>query len=188
MCNTMNDELYETLESTKRDLINPVGAVIREARKEKKLTQQELAQLAGVSPVTLSRIETGEHDPMKTTLQKISPHIGIPYPELLVKAGYSNARGEGTLYTRDGNMLDLLGIVTAVYRADSDLLGCFQGFDKYASEENIKVIKVLLGAIRKEVEVAESKGDDKEGFDKFFVNTFRALKRFILETLVPMTV
>lgn len=185
LCNTMN-EMNETLESTERDLKNPVGAVIKEARKSKKLTQKELALLAKVSHVTLSRIETGDYDPTKSTLQKISPHIGVPYPELLIKAGYNNASGEGTLYDRDGNTLDLLGIVTAVYHADSDLLKCFQGFDKYASEENVKVLEVLLGAMRKEVEATESKGSDEDGFNKFFVNTFRALKRFILETLVPV--
>lgn len=185
LCNTMN-EPNEALESTMQNPRNPVGAVIKEARKAKKLTQKELALLADVSSVTLSRIETGECDPTKSTLQKISPHIGIPYPKLLIMAGYSNARGEGSIFGRDGNKLDLLGIVSAIYYADSDLLKCFQGFDKYGSEENVKVLMILLGAMRKEVEATESKGSDEDGFNEFFVNTFRALKRFILETLNPV--
>lgn len=188
MCNGMNEtnEMNETLESAKRELKNPVGKLIKEARKAKKLTQKELGRLAGVNAVTLSRIETGWTDPEKSTLQKISPHIGVPYPELLVKAGYSNARGEGALYSRDGTMLDLLDIVTSIYHADSDLLGHFRDFDKFASEENVKVIEFLLGAMRKEVEVTESRGSDENSFNQFFVNTFRAVKRFLLETLAPV--
>lgn len=188
MCNGMNEtnEINETLESVERELKNPVGELIKEARKAKKLTQKELGQLAGVNPVTLSRIETGWTDPEKSTLQKISPHIGVPYPELLVKAGYGNARGEGALYSRDGTMLDLLGIVTSIYRADSDLLGYFRDFDKFASEENVRVIKVLLGAMRKEVKATESRNSDENSFNQFFVNTFQAVKRFLLETLVPV--
>ncbi len=178
-------EINETLERVDREFKNPVGKLIKEARKAKKLTQKELAQLSDVSTVTLSRIESGEYDPTKSTLQKISPHIGIPYPELLIKAGYSNPRGEGALYGRDGNMLDLLDIVTAIYRADSDMLGYFRGFDKFASEENVRVIRILLEAMRKEADTPEPKDSDEGRFHQFFVNTFGALKRFILETLTP---
>ncbi len=185
MCNTKN-EMNIVLEKTKQGLREPVGLVIKNARKAKKLTQMELARLADISYVTLSRIETGECDPTKSTLQKISPHLGIPYPELLAKAGYNNSMGDGRIFDRDGNVLDLVGIVAAIYYADSDLLRCFQGFDKFASEENVKVITVLLGAMRKEAEVTESNDDEESAFNKFFVNTFRALKRFILETLIPV--
>lgn len=187
MNNEMNGtiEMHESLKRTEGELRNPVGELIKEARKAKKLTQKELGQLAGVNSVTLSRIETGLTDPERSTLQKISPHIGIPYPELLVKAGYSNARGEGALYGRDGTMLDLLGIVTSIYRADSDLLGYFHDFDQFASEENVRVLKVLLRAMRKEVEAAGSSSDENS-FNQFFVNTLRAVKRFLLEALAPV--
>ena len=160
-----------------------IGELIREARKAKKLTQKELANLAAVSPVTLSRIETGENDPTKDTLQKISAHIGVPYPELLVKAGYSNARGDGRLFARDGNTLDTLNLVTSIYRADSDLLSYFQDFELFGSEENVQVLKYLLKAMRKEVEVSESADNEGSWLSKFFVETFAALKRFIISSL-----
>lgn len=185
----MSNGVKEMVESTERNPEspgNPVGELIKQARRSKKLTQKELASFANVSPVTLSRIETGESDPTRSTLQKISPHIGVPYPELLVKAGYSNARGEGALYSRDGNMLDMLSIISSIYRADSDLLICFSDFEKFSSEENVEVIKRLLCAMRKEVEVAESESYDSDRLNGFFVSMFRALKRFIFESLAPI--
>lgn len=180
------NEMKSAPESAKQEPKYPVGEVIKEARKAKKLTQKDLGKLAGVNPVSLSRIETGLVYPVKSTLQKISPHIGVPYPELLIKAGYSNARGEGALYGKDGAMLDLLGIVTSIYRADSDLLGCFRDFEKYATEENVEVIKILLMAMRKEVDATESNNVGESSFNLFFTNTLGAVRRFLLEMLTPV--
>ena len=161
----------------------PIGEIIKEARKNKNLTQKGLAELASISYVTLSRIETGDSDPTKETLQKISAHIGIPYPELLEKAGYNNARGDGRLFSRDGNTLDTLNLVTSIYRADSDLLSYFQDFEYFGSAENVLVLKYLLKAMRKEVEVAESADNEGSWLSEFFVKTFAALKRFIISSL-----
>lgn len=150
---------------------------IRDARIQKHLGQKELAELVGISSAQLCRIENAESRPTKPTLQKLSAYISIPYPELLRIAGYSNAKGEETLYNKEGEKLDTYNLVSSIYRADSSLLECFQDFDEIGDEENVRVLKVLLHSMRKEVELRET------GENRLFLNTFKALKEFIITAL-----
>ena len=151
---------------------------IRDARMQKRLGQKELAELIGISPAQLCRIENADSRPTKPTLQKLSAYIDIPYSELLSIAGYSNAKGEETLFNKEGKKLDTYNLVSSIYKADSSLLECFQNFDEIGDEENVRVLKVLLHSMRKEVELRENGGNS------LFLNTFKALKRFILTALV----
>ncbi len=48
-----------------------IGALVR-ARRARKLTQQTLAELAGVSQGEISRFESGEHSPKLETLDQIA--------------------------------------------------------------------------------------------------------------------
>lgn len=50
---------------------------IKELRKEKGLTQAELAKLIGVNPVTLSRYETGDRKPKIDKLEKMAEIFGV---------------------------------------------------------------------------------------------------------------
>ena len=152
---------------------------IREARMQKRLGQKELAELVGISPAQLCRIENGDSRPTKPTLQKLSAYIDIPYPELLSIAGYSNAKGDETLFNKDGEKLDTFNLVSSIYKADSSLLECFRDFETFGDEENVRVLKVLLHSMRKEVELREI-GES----NSLFLNTFKALKRFIITALM----
>ena len=49
-----------------------LGAAIRERRKAKGMTQQQLSDLADVNRSHLSLIETGEHHPTKRTVEEIA--------------------------------------------------------------------------------------------------------------------
>jgi len=60
-----------------------IGKVILTLRKEKNLTQQELGDLLGVSPKTISKWECGNGLPDITILNKISKELGITIDELL---------------------------------------------------------------------------------------------------------
>jgi transcriptional regulator with XRE-family HTH domain len=64
------------------------GALIRELRLRRKLTQETLAAGAGISTEHLSRIETGKHEPSLRTIEKIAPLLGVT-------AGYLNADALG---------------------------------------------------------------------------------------------
>lgn len=52
-----------------------IGKDIRDARKDQDLTQEELAELAGVSRPTIARVETGSN--ISTgTLEKVAKALG----------------------------------------------------------------------------------------------------------------
>ena len=53
------------------------GIIIKGARLNKNLTQQELGSKSGVSPNTIARIERGLQKPSFSTLKKLSKIIDI---------------------------------------------------------------------------------------------------------------
>jgi len=63
--------------------INKVGKLIQTLRKQKKLTQQDLADKLGVSPKTISKWETGGGLPDISFLKRISEIFNITIEELL---------------------------------------------------------------------------------------------------------
>jgi transcriptional regulator with XRE-family HTH domain len=66
---------------------------LREVRERRFLTQQQLAERAGVAKVTIARIETGATRPSFTTVRKlaaaleVSPEEIVPNPALLRRGG-----------------------------------------------------------------------------------------------------
>ncbi len=48
------------------------------ARKRRKHTKKSLAEAVGISPLTLTRLESGENHPEEDTLHKISNELGFP--------------------------------------------------------------------------------------------------------------
>ena len=60
-----------------------VGKLIMELRKEKRMTQQELGDILGVSPKTISKWECNNGLPDVNILNKISSVFGISVDELL---------------------------------------------------------------------------------------------------------
>lgn len=66
-----------------------LGRTIRGLRKGRKLSQTELAEGAGVSLMTISRIERGEHDPHIKTLARIARALGVSMLDVLRSSGYS---------------------------------------------------------------------------------------------------
>lgn len=60
--------------------------LIKDARKQRGMTQSELAEKLGVNRATLSKYENGQIDPTASQLMKISEILGVPLYYLL---GYS---------------------------------------------------------------------------------------------------
>lgn len=54
-----------------------VGELIKKARKEKGLTQEELGKRLNVSASMIGQYETGVRNPKRTTLQKIADALGV---------------------------------------------------------------------------------------------------------------
>ncbi len=62
-----------------------VGLRIKELREARNFTGKELAERAGISPQSLSRIENGRHDVVFTTLQRILAAMGCSLRDLSVE-------------------------------------------------------------------------------------------------------
>jgi transcriptional regulator with XRE-family HTH domain len=72
--------------------MQPVGALLREWRQRRRMTQLDLALDAEVSARHLSFIETGRAQPSREMLMRLSEELGIPLRErnaLLVAAGHA---------------------------------------------------------------------------------------------------
>ncbi len=56
---------------------------LRDVRQRKALTQQQLAERAGVNRVTIARIEGGKDEPFPTTVRKVADALGVEPEDLL---------------------------------------------------------------------------------------------------------
>ena len=61
----------------------PIAVKLRDLREERGLTHKEAAELAGVSHLTLIRLESGERPPYMPTVTKIARGYGVPVEELV---------------------------------------------------------------------------------------------------------
>ena len=70
-----------------------VGDYLKQLRKEKSISQRELAEKSGISNAEISRIETGERQkPSPDVLRQLASALNVPYESLMDKAGYINER------------------------------------------------------------------------------------------------
>ena len=67
---------------TKRASVT-VGDRVRAKRLALKLSQYEVAKLAGIRPETMSKLETGKNAASLVTLHKVAPILGTTIDELL---------------------------------------------------------------------------------------------------------
>ena len=65
------------------DLSGQVGGNLREIRKSKRMSLEELANVSNVSKLTLGKIERGETNPTVNILWKICRGLNIPLVALL---------------------------------------------------------------------------------------------------------
>ena len=66
---------------------------LKDVRQRKALTQQQLAERAGVNRVTIARIEGGKDEPFPTTVRKVADALGVEPEELLEPVAESAANG-----------------------------------------------------------------------------------------------
>ena len=50
---------------------------LRDIREGKFISQVDLAKLSGVTPATISRIESGKHKPRFVTIRKLAKALGV---------------------------------------------------------------------------------------------------------------
>jgi transcriptional regulator with XRE-family HTH domain len=61
----------------------PIAVKLRDLRAERGLTQKQAAELARVTPETLSDLESGKRPPYMPTVTKIARAYGVPIEELV---------------------------------------------------------------------------------------------------------
>ncbi len=164
-----------------------IGAIIKQARIDKNLSQKGLAQLSDISQVQLCRIENDECIPSKNSLWNISAHIGIGYSSLIVQAGYNNVAGTNIFLKKDGQELNINQLICSIYKADSDLLDYFQDFETIGNSENVTVLKLVLQAMRKEAANEDTLSRTDSLMNPYFKTIFQSLKKFIISSLMPIT-
>ena len=74
------------------DIKKELGSKIKSIRKSKGLTQEQLAELIGIEPPSLSYIETGKFSPSIETLQKLSEVLQVGVWEFYYFETLSNAQ------------------------------------------------------------------------------------------------
>ncbi|HSY51734.1 MAG TPA: helix-turn-helix transcriptional regulator [Thermoanaerobaculia bacterium] len=85
-----------------------VGALIRQFRSERQMTQQHLANLAGIHAQTVSDIERGKHQPSDETMDSLAAALGVTPSQLDARRlGEAVARDAKTLVQREAIALAL---------------------------------------------------------------------------------
>jgi transcriptional regulator with XRE-family HTH domain len=64
-------------------LLTELGANLRAARKEKEITQEQLAELIEVHPRIVQKIEAGDLNPKTTTLIRIQAYLDCSWERLI---------------------------------------------------------------------------------------------------------
>lgn len=166
--------ILEEIEALTQDTL---GECIQKAREKKNISQKELAKLADISAAQLSRIESDKTGVSSAYLKRISGCIGVPYADLLFKAGYSDISGDRPLYNKTGDIIDTINISESIYKADVELLECLSNIDQYATSSDINALKAFIKGIKKMGKLRNNhKPTDKE---KEYINIFNALTNFI---------
>lgn len=88
---------------------------ITEARKNKGLTQEELADRAGVTVRTIQRIESGDTVPRNFTLKAIAQSLDLPFEELIAANGNALSPDDKTDTESDIHFLKLLNLSSFTY-------------------------------------------------------------------------
>ncbi len=87
-----------------------IGTTIKAARKQKGITQEELAERSQVNLRTIQRIENGENTPRTKTLALIAEPLNLEVTHLLALTNDAQARNWGVL-AAEGFFLMILNLV-----------------------------------------------------------------------------
>jgi DNA-binding Xre family transcriptional regulator len=77
------------------DEAKQIGLRLRELRKRKQLSSKEVAERAGITAQSLSRIELGHHDVVFTTLRKLLAAMGCTLQDLAEVQAASSSEKTG---------------------------------------------------------------------------------------------
>ena len=141
-------------ELTPAPIVARVGAALRAARTQRRLSQSELARLAGVSPSAISQAERGQRGLSLETLLELTGRLGMTVDELLrgdVVAGYRLGRRHHPRTRRGeaGNQpLPLLDDPAAGLRAYVVHLPPRESGSPHVAHKGVELVSVACGLVQ----------------------------------------
>lgn len=141
------------------DLARQVAETLRERRKTRGMSLDELAAASGVSRAALSQIETQKSNPSLSVLWKIAVGLGIPFSELLGSSGpVANVlrRGDAQVLRSADGRLESRPVTPAGFSRDLEMYELrLAGRSSHAAEAHAagtkELIIVLSGVLRMHV-------------------------------------
>lgn len=106
-----------------------VGERIKYFRKKRKMTQEQLAELTGIHPVSIRKYETNKMQPQIEQIERIASTLQVNANAII---GYNGAP------TRIDTVGDLMGLLMTLYRARVLLIAGKQGADFSMEPETAK--------------------------------------------------
>ena len=98
-----------------------LGAKIREYRKKKQLTQEELATLVGIEIPSLSNIENGKNYPNSETIEKIAKGLNVEIFELYIFEHLKDFDEEKMLEEINSALKDNSDLLKKIYKITVNL-------------------------------------------------------------------
>lgn len=126
-------------------LLDGLGPAIRRVRRERGLTQEEVATEVGASVAHLSRLESGARQPSLDGLLRIAAALGVEVGELLEA---SEEPGPGTV---------VRGATSPVYESEGL---SFQSLTPEAGPEGLAAMKIVFPSDRSVPEYKEHEGEE----------------------------
>ncbi|MGD2351960.1 helix-turn-helix domain-containing protein [Bacillus subtilis] len=121
-----------------------LGQAIKLIRKDSRLTQEELAELANLSRSYVADIERGRYSPSMSTLEKIAEALNITVADILSK---------------DTNKFERYDVGSRLEDISEDLIRCgdLMFFGEKLSPESIELIKESIDHIKRQMKIINSK-------------------------------
>ena len=131
---------------------------LKELRKEKKLTQQEVAEVLGVNEKTVSRWEKGENEIKLAQASMLAGYFSVPVWYLL---GYSKNREAKSVEKLENVYVEFLGNITSISDIDLEDLKGFSNrlYEMAISEKTRRVHGVDTLSSRIEEKKQKNKGE-----------------------------
>lgn len=127
-----------------------LGKQIQKARKHKKITQKQLAEMINVATGTIQQYELNKREPSWETLQKISSALGMTIWELLESNPTRQANSNETDAEREKKLGLPEGVISNAPRAEdvekqnqADMLEAMEKLNIKGQQEAVKRVREL---------------------------------------------
>lgn len=107
-----------------------IGKKIKYCRKLCNITQNKLAELTGLHPVSIRKYETDKMEPQPVQIEKIADALSISYNALI---------GNATAGLRLETVGDLMGILIVLFNTDILRITGERDENKYLKKETVKI-------------------------------------------------